>query len=76
MSRWLEAVVRYGFATAFAMLCAVFGLWFGVQLLQTQREGIAAINQIRAEQTHQTQEVKEVNQRLELLSRQVQELGR
>ena len=63
--RLVSWIVQVGFTLAFAVVALVFGLWFGVQLLATQREGIASINRIREVETAQAQQLAELNQRLE-----------
>ena len=39
MSGWGRLLWVYGFTTFFAVLCVVFGLWFGVQLLAQSDRG-------------------------------------
>jgi hypothetical protein len=66
---WLRAIWFYGFTLVFAVACLVFGLYFGVQLLETQREGIAAINGIQAAEEVQLHQLEEISARLERIER-------
>ena len=65
MAGWVRAVWQYGFVTGFACLATVFGVWFGVQIVATQREGIEAIHHIQDAEYAQAQQLAEMNQRLE-----------
>jgi hypothetical protein len=62
-------IVQVGFLTAFAVIALLFGLWFGVQLLGTQRDGIEAINRIQDVEALQTRQLQQLDQRLERLER-------
>jgi len=66
---WARLLTLYGFTTVFALISLVFGLWFGTQLLATQREGITSIAHIQELQRVQAQQLQEVNDRLERLER-------
>jgi len=65
----LWAITRVGFLVVFAMVSLVFGLWFGAQLLATQREGITAIAHIQELEADQARQLEEMNQRLERIER-------
>ena len=67
--RLLRWVVQVGFLTVFAVVVLVYGLWFGVQLLGTQRDGIEAINRIQDVEAIQVRQLQQLDQRLERLER-------
>lgn len=69
--RVLRWIVQVGFTLAFAVVALLFGLWFGVELLNTQREGIEAINQIRDYEMVQSRQLQQIDQRLERIERAV-----
>lgn len=66
--RW---VVQVGFLVVFAVVALVFGLWFGVNLMETQRAGIESINRIQDVETIQVRQLAQINERLERVERAV-----
>lgn len=67
MSRpgWLEVLARWGFVTVFALVSLVYGLRFGNELLQTQRDGIAAINRIETFEQEQVYQLRLLSERMD-----------
>lgn len=66
---WVRLAWTYGFVLLFALIALGYGLWFGQQLIQTQREGVDAITRIEVYEEQQTQQMNEINQRLERIER-------
>jgi hypothetical protein len=66
---WLRAIWAYGFGLVFSVTALVFGLYFGVELLRTQREGIESIGHIQDAEQVQVHQLEEISQRLERIER-------
>ena len=66
---WLRAAWVYGFTLVFSVTALVFGMWFGVQLMATQRDGIEAINRIQDVEALQSHQLAGLDERLERLER-------
>jgi len=63
----IGAVVQVGFLVVFAVVMLIYSIYFGNELLKTQREGIVSINRILDAEQTQTQQLQEMNQRLDRL---------
>lgn len=73
---WGRLLWSYGFPMLFAVVCLGYGLWFGTELIKTQRAGIGAIQRIEVyeqEQTYQMRQMEEHLYRLEALVRKPEE---
>jgi len=66
---WVRLAWTYGFVLLFALIALGYGLWFGQQLIETQRQGVDAITRIEVYEEQQTQQLNEINQRLERIER-------
>ena len=73
--RLLWWVVQVGFLTVFSVIALSFGVWFGVQLMATQRDGIESINRIQDVEELQARQLQGIDQRLERLERAVAASG-
>lgn len=62
---WLEAAWRWGFPLVFAVTALVYGLYFGNQLLQTQRQGVESISRIEAFEQEQVYQLRQISERLD-----------
>jgi len=66
---WVRLAWTYGFVLLFALIALGYGLWFGQQLIETQRQGVDAITRIEVYEEQQTQQLNEINARLERIER-------
>lgn len=61
---WLRLAWQYGFALIFAVVTMVYGLYFGNQLLKTQRDGIESISRIEIFEQEQVYQLRMISERL------------
>ena len=64
-TKLIAAVVQVGFLVLFAVVMLVYSIYFGNELLKTQRDGIVSINRILDLEQAQAQQLHEINARLD-----------
>lgn len=63
--RLLWWAVQLGFLTVFGVAALGYGLWFGTQLVATQRQGLEAIAKIEIFEQEQVYQMRQMSERLD-----------
>lgn len=63
--RLLGWVVQVGFTLAFAIVALLYGLWFGQQLIVTQRAGVESIRRIEVFEQEEVYQLRQISERLD-----------
>lgn len=61
---WWRVLWNFGFPMLFGLIALGYGLWFGTQLVETQRSGIEAITRIETYEAEQTYQLRTLEERL------------
>lgn len=72
---WFRLAWQYGFAFIFAVIAMVYGLYFGNQLLKTQREGIESISRIEIFEQEQVYQLRQISERLDRIEARLSQVS-